>query len=156
MAKKAVFLLFVFWAVMSVGWPMKGAKGSEIISFPESGRTWMKQVNSCSSPREKIQAVSDAVIVKASWYGPGFHGRLTASGEIFNENALTAAHKELAFGTKVKVTCVANGKSVIVTINDRGPYIEGRHIDLSKAAAKALGMIEMGVAPVKMEILSEV
>lgn len=75
--------------------------------------------------------------VVASWYGPGFHGRKTASGERFNQNALTAAHKSLPFGTRVKVT--HKGRSVIVRINDRGPFIKGRTIDLSKGAARAIG-----------------
>lgn len=90
---------------------------------------------------------------RASWYGPGFHGRKTASGQIFNQNALTAAHRYLPFGTKVKVTNLRNGRSVIVTINDRGPYSGGRIVDLSAAAAQKIGMKSSGVAPVKMQIL---
>jgi rare lipoprotein A len=77
---------------------------------------------------------------KASWYGPGFHGRLTANGERFNTNALTAAHKSLPFGTRVRVTNGRTGRAVVVRINDRGPFVQGRVIDLSKAAAKAIGM----------------
>lgn len=92
-------------------------------------------------------------LAKASWYGPGFHGRLTANGEIFDENKLTAAHKELAFGTKVKVTNLRNGKSIVVKINDRGPYINGRHLDLSRGAARKIDMIDAGVVDVKMEII---
>ena len=76
----------------------------------------------------------------ASWYGPGFHGRLTANGERFDMNELTAAHKTLPFGTRVLVHNPRTGKEVVVRINDRGPFIKGRVIDLSKAAAKALGM----------------
>ncbi len=89
----------------------------------------------------------------ASWYGPGFHGRLSANGERFNQYAMTAAHKTLPFGTKVRVTNLENGSSVIVRINDRGPFILGRVIDLSSAAANALGMIQSGVVPVKVEVL---
>ncbi len=77
---------------------------------------------------------------KASWYGPGFHGRLTANGERFNTNAYTAAHKTLPFGTKVKVTNAKTGQSVVVRINDRGPYAHGRVIDLSKASARSIGI----------------
>ncbi len=77
---------------------------------------------------------------KASWYGPGFHGRRTASGERFNTNDLTAAHKTLPFGTKVKVTNTKTGQSVVVRINDRGPYAHGRVIDLSKASARSIGI----------------
>ena len=84
----------------------------------------------------------------ASWYGPGFHGRKTASGERFNTGALTAAHKTLPFGTRVRVVNVHTGRSVVVRINDRGPFIRGRVIDLSKAAARAIGMD--GVARVKL------
>lgn len=90
---------------------------------------------------------------KASWYGPGFHGRLTANGERYNQNAMTAAHRNLRFGTRVKVTNLNNGRSVILRINDRGPYIKGRVIDVSAAAARSLGMIHSGVAPVKVTVL---
>ena len=87
---------------------------------------------------------------KASWYGPGFHGRKTASGEIFNANAMTAAHRTLPFGTHVKVTSRATGRSVIVRINDRGPFVRGRIIDLSKASARALGVA--GLAQVSLAL----
>lgn len=89
----------------------------------------------------------------ASWYGPGFHGRKTASGERFNQNALTAAHRYLPFGTKVKVTNLRNGNSVVVRINDRGPFIKGRIIDLSAGAARVIGVKSSGVAPVTMQVL---
>ncbi|MGK7876167.1 MAG: septal ring lytic transglycosylase RlpA family protein [Xenococcaceae cyanobacterium] len=89
----------------------------------------------------------------ASWYGPGFNGRRTASGERFNQNALTAAHRSLPFGTKVRVTNMNNGRSVIVRINDRGPHSRGRLIDLSAAAARVIGLIHSGVAPVRVEVL---
>lgn len=84
----------------------------------------------------------------ASWYGPGFHGRKTASGERFNQNDLTAAHRTLPFGTRVKVVDERTGRSVVVRINDRGPFAHGRVIDLSKAASQALGM--GGLARVKL------
>ena len=90
----------------------------------------------------------------ASFYGKRFHGRLTANGERFNMNAMTAAHKTLPFGTKVRVTYPRNGRSVVVRINDRGPFIKGRHIDLSRGAAQKLGMISSGHARVKMDIVS--
>jgi rare lipoprotein A len=89
----------------------------------------------------------------ASWYGYRFHGRRTASGERFNASAYTAAHRSLPFGTKVRVTNLRNGRSVIVRINDRGPYARGRVIDLSKAAANAIGIISSGTAPVRIEIV---
>jgi rare lipoprotein A len=84
----------------------------------------------------------------ASWYGPGFHGRTTASGETYNQNAMTAAHPTMQFGTKVRVVNQKTGKSVMVRINDRGPYHGGRIIDLSKGAAAKLGMINSGTAKV--------
>ena len=91
----------------------------------------------------------------ASFYATKFNGRRTASGEKFNNNAMTAAHKSLPFGSKVQVTNVRNGKSVVVRINDRGPYVRGRIIDLSKAAAKKIGIGHAGTARVKLEILKK-
>ncbi|MCU0365452.1 MAG: septal ring lytic transglycosylase RlpA family protein [Ignavibacteriaceae bacterium] len=93
----------------------------------------------------------DRGTLKASWYGPKFHGRNTANGEVYDQMALTAAHKHLSFGTLLKITNPKNGKSVIVRINDRGPYIEGRELDLSKGAAIELGILEKGVARVKVQ-----
>jgi rare lipoprotein A len=90
----------------------------------------------------------------ASWYGGKFQGRLTSSGEVFDTNLLTAAHKTLPFGTLVKVTNLANGLSTVVRINDRGPFIEGRIIDLSRAAAERIDMIGTGTARVSVEVLS--
>jgi rare lipoprotein A len=87
----------------------------------------------------------------ASWYGPGFHGKKAASGERFNENAMTAAHKTLPFGTVVRVTDQRTGKSISVKINDRGPFHGGRIIDLSKAAATKLGFRNAGVTKVCIE-----
>jgi rare lipoprotein A len=89
----------------------------------------------------------------ASWYGPGFHGRRTANGERFDQNGFTAAHKTLPFGTKVKVTNINNGQSVVVRINDRGPFIRGREIDLAKGAAQQIGLVSSGVANVRLEVL---
>ncbi len=89
---------------------------------------------------------------KASWYGPGFNGKMAASGERFNQNAMTAAHKTLPFGTKLKVTNLDNGRTICgVKINDRGPYHGGRIIDFSKAVATKLGMIQNGTANVALE-----
>lgn len=90
----------------------------------------------------------------ASWYGPGFHGRHTANGERYNMNDMTAAHKTLKFGTKVRVTNQNNGRSVVVRINDRGPYVGSRIIDLSKSAAQAIDMIGPGTAAVTVEVLA--
>ena len=91
----------------------------------------------------------------ASWYGPGFHGRLAANGKPYNMFALTAAHKTLPFGTKVKITNLENKRSVKVVITDRGPYIYGREFDLSYKAALVLGLFKEGVGPVKIKILGK-
>ena len=92
-------------------------------------------------------------ITKASWYGGKFHGGPTASGEKYDQYSLTAAHKTFPFGTKVRVTNLSNNKSVVVRINNRGPFIAGRGIDLSYAAAKKIGMLQQGVARVKIQKL---
>lgn len=91
---------------------------------------------------------------KASFYASKFEGRKTASGAIFSNQKMTAAHKELAFGTKVKVTNLANQKSVVVTINDRGPFVKGRIIDVSQKAAKELGFYKQGIAKVTVEVIN--
>lgn len=88
-----------------------------------------------------------------SWYGPGFHGRRTSSGEVFDKNALTAAHPTLPFGSEVEVTDVASGNTVRVRINDRGPFVGNRIIDLSYAAAKKLKVASQGVATVKLRLV---
>jgi rare lipoprotein A len=90
---------------------------------------------------------------EASWYGPGFEGQLTASGVPFDQDELTAAHPRLPFGTRVRVVHMASGREVVVEINDRGPFTGGRIIDLSRAAAARLGMLESGVARVRIHVL---
>ncbi len=102
-----------------------------------------------------LGAIRSRLSGMASWYGPGFHGNRSASGERYNQNALTAAHRSLPFGTKVRVTNIQNGRSVIVRINDRGPHIRGRIIDLSAAAARIVGVMQSGVAPVRVEVLGK-
>jgi rare lipoprotein A len=91
----------------------------------------------------------------ASWYGAQHQGRVTASGEIFDQNRLTAAHRRLPLDTKAKVTNLENGRSVEVKVNDRGPYVHGRVIDLSARAARELGMTRQGIALVKIEVLGD-
>ncbi|MEZ8284751.1 septal ring lytic transglycosylase RlpA family protein [Vibrio splendidus] len=105
--------------------------------------------------KTKDYAKSHALSGQASWYGDKFHGKLTASGETYNKNAYTAAHKTLPFGTIVRVTNTANDKSVDVKINDRGPYVKGRVIDLSHKAFSQVGDVKKGVAPVKIEIIDD-
>jgi len=115
---------------------------------------------------EAMKALALAIIVAAvppaftleeglaSWYGGKFQGRLTSSGEVFDTNLFTAAHKTLPFGTLVRVTNLASGLSTVVRINDRGPFVEGRIIDLSRAAAEQIDMVGTGTARVSVEVLS--
>ena len=91
---------------------------------------------------------------KASWYGRKFHGKKTASGERFNKQNFTGAHKLLPFGTIIRVTNLRNGKDVYVRINDRGPFVTGRIVDISRAAAEAIGFRKRGVAKVRVEVVS--
>ena len=91
----------------------------------------------------------------ASWYGPGFYGRTTANGERFRKGTLTAAHRTLPFGSKVRVTNLNNGRSVVVRINDRGPFRYHRVIDLAHGAAEELKMMQAGEIPVRLEVLNK-
>ena len=106
------------------------------------------------APPAQTVAIVSRNVGSASWYGPGFHGRRSASGEIFNQNALTAAHRTLPFGTRILVTNLNNGRQVTVRINDRGPYSGGRIIDLSAAAAAEIGLVNSGVGTVQLDILA--
>lgn len=129
-----------------------------VADYPVSGSTSFGynapsakvQKTSFAPTDAKLRALQTGV---ASYYGPGFHGRRTANGETFNMNALTAAHRTLPFGTKLKVTNMNNGQSAIVRVNDRGPYVGGRVIDLSVAAAKQIGSTHSGTAKVKLEVV---
>ena len=125
-------------------------------------KLWMKQLRTAlgekpvPAPSMFDLKASGRFIAKgvASWYGPGFHGRKSADGSRFNMHHMTAAHKTLPFGTKVKVINERNGKSCVVRITDRGPYSHHRVIDLSKAAAQAIGAVSSGVAKVRLEVLN--
>ena len=108
-----------------------------------------RQIATPKPTSRKIEVVQGA----ASWYGPGFYGRTTANGERFSKGTLTAAHRTLPFGTKVRVTNLSNGRSVVVRINDRGPFKHHRVIDLAHGAASQLQMMQAGEVPVKLEIL---
>ncbi len=121
--------------------------------------TPITEIEGMPEPVVEVVPVQTVAIVSsttgsASWYGPGFNGRLSASGEVFNQNALTAAHRTLPFGTKVLVTNLANGRQVTVRINDRGPYSGHRVIDLSAGAADAIGLISSGVGTVQLDVLA--
>jgi len=104
-------------------------------------------------PKPPAPAVVSVSTGQASWYGPGFFGNRTASGEVLRPGTLTAAHRTLPFGTKVRVTNLWNGRSAVVRINDRGPFHGARVIDLAHGAANQLGLVASGVAKVKLEVL---
>ena len=104
---------------------------------------------------EKVEKPAEAWSGLASFYGEGFDGKLTANGERFDRTKLTAAHKTLPFGTCLKVTAVESGRSVKVRVNDRGPYVAGRIIDLSEGAAKVIGITDQGVAQVRLQRCSD-
>jgi len=116
-------------------------------------------VSGCAVPASKValppipqSGVSQTGI--ASWYGPGFHGKATASGEIYNQNDFTAAHQTLPLGTKVMVTNLENGSAAEVVVNDRGPFAKNRIIDLSYAAAQSINMVGPGTALVRLDVIS--
>lgn len=112
---------------------------------------------SCAAPRNDADSTVQAtktIYGAASWYGPKFQGRPTASGEKFDKEELTAAHPTLPFDTLVRVTNETNGKSVVVRINDRGPFTGKRIIDLSQRAAQVIGLLNTGVGPVKLDVLA--
>ncbi len=121
-----------------------------LLDNPESSPGINRAINHAINPQPTSQVLGEAL---ASWYGPGFHGRLTANGEIYDQHAFTAAHRDLPFDTQLRVTNLMSGKSVVVRVNDRGPYVDGRDIDLSAGAAEALGSSHSGVVPVRLEIL---
>jgi len=104
-------------------------------------------------PPPETPAVGTVAEGVASWYGPGYHGKRTSSGEVFNQDALTAAHPTWAFGTKARVTLLSTGRSVVVRINDRFPSHKGRLIDLSRGAARAIGLIGPGTGQVRVEVV---
>ncbi|HEY9762688.1 MAG TPA: septal ring lytic transglycosylase RlpA family protein [Trichocoleus sp.] len=114
----------------------------------------LEEIEGMPKPEEpQALAVTSVLTGMASWYGPGFHGRRSASGETFNQNALTAAHRTLPFGTEIRVTNLNNRQQVIVRVNDRGPFAHGRVLDLSEAAARAIGLTRSGVGMVQIEVL---
>lgn len=127
--------------------------GISTYSFADS----IEDLLETKAPTNKVNNVPKNTTSKvglASYYAHQFHGRKTASGERFNMHAMTVAHRTLPFGTKLKVTCETTGKTVVVKVNDRGPFHGNRVLDLSYGAAKALGTVNKGVSKVKYEILN--
>jgi len=118
------------------------------------GTAFIVTLGCATAPRYRIGSTQGTVQTGiASYYGMAYHGRQTANGEIFDMYALTAAHNTLPFGTKIRVTNLNNKKRVTVRINDRGPFVKGRILDLSYGAARKLDMIESGTAPVRIEVI---
>jgi rare lipoprotein A (peptidoglycan hydrolase) len=144
--------LFTAAAILSLAAPANAASPAAT-QMPKSSFDGVHNTNWDPTSVNRIESLQAKLASVASWYGPGFHGRRTANGEIFNQYAMTAAHKSLPFGTKVKVTNLNNGRSVVIRVNDDGPHIPGRVIDLSQGAAAKIGMLSSGTAPVKLEIL---
>ena len=139
---KIVFIINL--VAVSVGFNLSDTSAGEINGAAKI------TVSKDAEPNMTSVNFNDLGVMTASWYCPRFHGKLTANGEQYNQMALTAAHKSLPFGTVLQVTNLKNGKSVIVRINDRGPFIEGRDLDLSKGTALNIGMIGRGVIKVKV------
>jgi hypothetical protein len=130
-----------YWGEMAGGGVLDGWMGYAAAAVGGVG---------CEPPDASLKATGQIEQGEASWYGPGFDGNMAASGEVYDQTAMTAAHKTLPFGTIVRVYSSATGRCAVVRINDRGPYVDGRIIDLSKAAADSIGM--SGTAPVQIEV----
>ncbi len=142
--------------------PVLATKSPAIPEIPAAKSVALRNVETPGAESETLKkpaapalpiAVRSVSSGEASWYGPGFYGNRTANGELFRPGTLTAAHRTLPFGTKVRVTNLWNGRSAIVRINDRGPFHGRRVIDLAHGAASQLGLISSGIAQVKLEVL---
>ena len=160
MAKKTPIIEIVFFSLLA-------QSCTAISGLAEKSDQLSSEVTSTGAGVQRVSVESEgrktsfkpvakhALNGTASWYGPRFHGKKTASGEIYDQNKLTAAHKTVPLGSKARVTNLENGNTVEVEINDRGPFVEGRIIDLSRAAAGVLGFIESGTAPVQVELVAD-
>jgi rare lipoprotein A len=149
----ALFVVSLLAQSCTTGAMLSGpAPAPIIVKTAPRGEATLQKVDLENAPKA---ATKHALRGEASWYGPGFHGKKTASGEIYDQTKLTAAHKTLPLGSKARVTNLQNGNTVEVQINDRGPFIEGRIIDLSRAAAGVLGFVESGTTRVRLELLDD-
>jgi len=133
----------------SLSTPAADAAIRDVAPSPSWEDRFLRQMP--ASPKGLLQLA--AATGQASWYGPGFYGNRTASGEVLRPGTYTAAHRSLPFGTRVRVTNLNNGRSAVVRINDRGPFTGGRIIDLAHGAASDLGVTASGVATVRLEVL---
>lgn len=162
-----IALLMIFPIANADGKIFKDAGKNDTIIMPVSEKRFSEEIDNDTIKKDTLSVedekkVEDILESTAheistgvvSWYGGKFHGRKTASGEKYDKHELTAAHKSLPFGTKVKVTNIRNGKSVVVEINDRGPYAKSRVLDLSQAAFSEIGHTNTGVMQVEYEIMN--
>lgn len=131
-----------------------GSTGAPHSESPRAPHTSGNQSAHRGAPAPAPSKTQYDIVGIASWYGKPFHGRRTASGAVYNMYQMTAAHPSLPFGTRVSVTNLANGRTVVVTINDRGPFIRGRIIDVSRKAASQLGFIGNGLTRVGVRVVS--
>ncbi len=151
--------LLTFIACSAIGTSVAIPTSSQAISFTEYKGEFL-EINQPAKFKLNQENTSYSIPIasvhygEASWYGPGLYGNLTASGATFRPGTMTAAHRYLPFGTRVRVTNLNNGRSRVVTINDRGPYVGGRIIDLAEGAAASLGVKSSGVASVRLEVLN--
>jgi len=149
----AAILIVVALSATLTTFPVLGKNTQYSLENNSSGDALQSVATSKKGAYRQNQAHVPVTEGKASFYANQFHGRKTANGETFNMNQLTAAHPSLPFGTWVRVTNLRNRKEVIVRINDRGPYVKGRVIDLSIGAAKKIGLLKSGITKVKLEAL---
>lgn len=147
--RSLVKILFVLIFIALVGFTLVITEETSNETLPNNEIVKTEE-DSPAADKSLVEFV-DMGNMRASWYGPGFHGQKTANGERYDQMSFTAAHKSLKFGTLLKITNPKNNKSVVVRINDRGPYIGGRDLDLSKAAALELGFVRKGVTKIKVE-----
>ena len=152
-------LVLLLLLALPMGCSLRGSGGGDTPAQPSTGSSKRGTKpytirGQTYHPLESAAGFSEEGI--ASWYGKDFHGKTTANGERYNMYGMTAAHKLLPFGTEVRVTNKNNGKSIVVRINDRGPFVANRVIDLTKTGAESIGMIGPGTAPVRLEALGAV
>lgn len=139
----ALAMLALTMVALALALALGACGGAQKPQTPEKTRT--------GKPASSVRGVQEGL---ATWYGGSLHGRPTASGERFNKNAMTAAHRTLPMQTRVRVTNKRNGRSVVLRINDRGPFGKLSHIiDVSEAAARKLGMVDAGIVPVRIEVI---
>ncbi|HOY84650.1 MAG: septal ring lytic transglycosylase RlpA family protein [Candidatus Cloacimonetes bacterium] len=148
-----VFAIWVMFIAPIIAQTVAGQPSTEELTIPESQAVVIDSLHTQEPPGVEETPPGETWV--ASYYGKGFHGRRTASGEVYNQYAMTCAHKTLPFQTLLKVTNPKNGKNVIVRVTDRGPFKRGRDIDLSFGAAKEIGMIAAGVMKVEVVKLQD-